>query len=79
MDTTILKDGTKQHKIKGWIGLQKPNEPMTKTKWRRTDLEYFNVNGYTQVRNKMGSITCTCKGFYFRKKCRHINELKGDF
>ena len=76
MDTITLKDGTLQHKVEGWIGIQNPDEPMTKTKWRRTDMEYHNINGYTQIRNNVGNFTCTCKGFYFRKKCRHIEELR---
>ena len=49
MDTIILKDGTRQHKLPNWIGLQKPGEPMTKTKWRRTDFEYHSIGGYTQT------------------------------
>jgi hypothetical protein len=76
MDTITLSDGSKQHTIDGWIGIQLPNTPMTKTKWRRTDLEYFNINGYTQIRNSIGSINCNCKGYYFRKNCRHIKEVK---
>ena len=78
MQTTILKDGSKQHTLDGWVGIQPPNTTMVKTKWRRTDMEYFNVGGYTQVRNQMGSVTCTCKGYHFRKKCRHIEEILND-
>ena len=76
MDTITLSDGRLQHKTGDWIGIQNPDEPMTKTKWRRTDVEYHNINGYTQMRNSVGNFTCTCKGFYFRKNCRHIKELK---
>ena len=75
MHTITLVDGTKQHNMDNWIGIQNPNEPMTKTKWRRTDVEYFNINGYTQMRNSIGNLTCTCKGYHFRKKCRHIDEV----
>jgi hypothetical protein len=28
------------------------------------------------MRNSIGSFTCTCKGYIFRKKCRHIEELR---
>ena len=76
MITKTLDNGTIQHTLENWIGIQQPNEPMTKTKWRRTDVEYHNINGYTQMRNSVGNFTCTCKGFYFRKNCRHIKDLK---
>ena len=78
MQTITLSDGSKQHTLPKWIGIQSKGDSMVKTKWRRTDLEYFNVGGYTQVRNYMGSITCTCKGYYFRKKCRHIDEVRNE-
>ena len=32
-------------------------------------------NTYT-VTNDRGSWTCTCAGFGFRRKCRHITEIK---
>ena len=76
MKTITLPDGTKEHTLPKWIGIQKPGEPMVKTKWRRTDMKYHNINGYTQMRNSIGSFTCTCKGYIFRKKCRHIEELR---
>ena len=76
MITKTLDNGTIQHTLENWIGIQQPNEPMTKTKWRRTDVEYHNINGYTQMRNSVGNFTCTCKGFYFRKNCRLIKDLK---
>jgi len=76
MNTITLPDGTKEHTLPNWIGIQKPGEPMVKTKWRRIDMEYHNINGYTQMRNSIGSFTCTCKGYIFRKKCRHIEELR---
>ena len=75
MITTTLSDGTLQHTLDGWIGIQNPNEHIHKTKWRRTDIEYYDVNGYTQMRNSIGNLTCTCKGYIFRKSCRHIKEL----
>ena len=75
MNTITLSDGSKQHTLEGWIGIQAKGKPMIKTKWRRTDMDYFNIGGYTQIRNRMGSVTCTCKGFYFRKKCKHVTEV----
>ena len=77
MITKTLKDGTIQHTLDNWIGIQQPNESMAKTKWLRTDIEYYNINGYTQMRNSVGNLTCTCKGYIFRKSCRHIKEING--
>ncbi len=76
MNTIILSDGSKQHKLPNWIGIQKPGEPMVKTKWRRLDFEYHSINGYTQTIDNRGNISCTCKGYFFRKNCRHIKELR---
>ena len=76
MKTITLKDGTLQHTLTNWIGIQKPNQPMTKTKWRRTDYEYHSIGGYTQIIDNLGRITCNCKGYHFRKNCRHIKELR---
>tara|TARA_R100001509_G_C4822205_1_gene200233 strand:- start:550 stop:786 length:237 start_codon:yes stop_codon:yes gene_type:complete len=76
MNTTILENGVKRHTLNGWVGIQQPDEPIAKTKWRRTDSKYWNINGYTITQNKFGTMTCECKGFYFRKKCRHIEEAK---
>ena len=76
MITKTLDNGTIQHTLENWIGIQQPNEPMTKTKWRRTDVEYHNINGYTQMRNSIGNFTCTCKGYIFRKNCKHIKGLR---
>ena len=78
MNTITLSDGSKQHTLPKWIGIQSKGEPMTKTKWRRTDIEYHNINGYTQMRNSIGSLTCTCKCYIFRKNCRHIKELRNE-
>ena len=76
MNTIILDNGIKQHTLEGWIGIQQPNEPMTKTKWKRTDYEYHTINGYSVIKDNVGRVTCTCKGFHFRKNCRHIKELR---
>ena len=76
MDTIILSDGSKQHNLPNWIGIQKPGEPMTKTKWRRLDFEYHSINGYTQIVDNRSRVSCTCKGYFFRKNCRHIKGLQ---
>ena len=78
MNTITLSDGSKQHTLPNWVGIQAKGEPMVKTQWRRTDMEYFNIGGYTQTSNHIGSITCTCKGYHFRKKCRHIEEIRNE-
>ena len=75
MNTIKLSDGSKQHTLDNWIGIQAVGDTMVKTKWRRTDMEYYDVGGYTQMRNSIGNLTCTCKGYIFRKKCRHITEI----
>ena len=76
MNTITLSDGSKQHTLEGWIGIEPPNTSIIKTKWRRTDFEYHSIGGYTQTIDNRGRVTCTCKGFYFRKNCRHIKELR---
>ena len=54
MNTITLPDGRLKHTTGNWIGIQNADEPITKTKWRRTDIEYYDVNGYTQMRNSIG-------------------------
>ena len=76
METTTLPDGSLKHTLEGWIGIQNPTQPITKTKWRRTDTQYWTINGYTVTRNNEGKMTCQCKGYKFRKHCRHIGEAK---
>ena len=76
METTTLPDGRLKHTLEGWIGIQNPNQSITKTKWRRTDTQYWTINGYTITRDDEGKMTCECKGYRFRKNCRHITEAK---
>ena len=76
METTTLPDGRLKHTLEGWIGIQNPNQSITKTKWRRTDTQYWTINGYTITRDNEGKMTCECKGYRFRKNCRHITEAK---
>lgn len=76
MITTTLQNGSKQHQIDGWIGIQKPNQPMMKTKWRRVDSEYYEINGYSIMRIN-GKLQCECKGYIFRKNCKHIKSIEG--
>ena len=76
MVTITLQNGTKEHTLENWIGIQYPNTPMTKTKWRRTDYTYWEVNGYTIIRDTNNHYSCECKGYMFHKKCRHIQGVK---
>jgi hypothetical protein len=78
MNTITLPNGNKQHTMKNWIGIQLPNTPMTKTQWRRTDYEYYTINGYSITKDNMGRVSCTCKGYHFRKSCRHIKEVTNE-
>jgi hypothetical protein len=86
MDTITLSDGRLQHTLKNWIGIQQPNESMAKTKWRRTDIEYYEVKSaskskpgvvytYTVTKNTLGSLSCDCLGYRYRKNCRHLKEI----
>ena len=78
MVTTTLPDGRLKHILDNWTGFQNPNEPMTKTKWYRDDVEYHEVKGstatYIVTRDNMGKINWT-DGF-FRKDIgwRAINK-----
>ena len=76
METIMLPNGRLKHTLEGWIGIQNPNQSITKTKWRRTDTQYWTINGYTITRDNEGKMTCECKGYRFRKNCRHITEAK---
>ena len=76
METTTLPDGRLKHTLEGWIGIQNPNQSIIKTKWSRTDTQYWTINGYTITRDNEGKMTCECKGYRFRKNCRHITEAK---
>ena len=78
MHTITLPNGNKQNTMKNWIGIQLPNTPMTKTQWRRTDYEYHTINGYSVTKDNMGRVSCTCKGYHFRKNCRHIKEVTNE-
>ena len=79
MISTTLLDGRIKHETPGWTGYQNPGEPMIKTKWLKDGVKYWEVKGtkniYLVTRNTSGKINCECKGFMFRKKCKHILNL----
>ena len=78
-DTTTLPDGRLKNKIEGWTGNQNPGEPMTKTRGLRDDVEYHEIQGsnsiYIVQKDRTGKVSCECKGFQFRKKCKHIMQI----
>jgi len=73
--TIMLSGGKQKHTMKGWIGYTNPNEGLNKAKWYRTDFTYHTINGYSVTEDNTGKISCNCKGFYFRKDCKHIKEV----
>ena len=87
MITKTLDNGTIQHTLKNWIGIQQPNTPMIKTKWRRTDMEYWEVQSaskskpgvmytYIVIRDTVGNMSCSCLGYRYHKDCKHIKGLR---
>ena len=79
MTSITLSDGRIKHTTPGWTGYQNPGEPMLKTKWLKDGVKYWEVKGtknmYLVTRNTSGKMNCECKGFMFRKKCKHILNL----
>lgn len=44
----------------------------------------MSIKGYVQRYTILGSrgqrtLTCTCRAFYFRKKCKHVDEARKEF
>ena len=86
-DTITLKDGRLKHRIDGWTGYQKPDEPMTKTKWYKDGTKYWEVstpsksrpgqvNTYIVTRDSDNKMSCECLGFKYHRKCRHLTEIE---
>lgn len=38
----------------------------------------WNIGGYEQVVNHFYELECTCKGFQFRKTCKHVKQLEAE-
>jgi hypothetical protein len=59
----------------GWVHEQIENQPIVQEKtW-----PVLSSNGketYTVRLTSYGSYTCNCAGYTFRRKCRHIDEVK---
>ena len=78
MISTTLSDGRIKHKMPGWVGYQSPGQSMLMTKWFKDGVKYWEVEGshtYLVTRNTTGKMNCECKGFMFRKKCKHVTEI----
>ena len=79
MNTITLTDGRLKHSIEGWTGYQNPNEPMTKTKWYKDGVKYWEIKGskntYVVKTDNRNLLECECLGFTYRKKCKHIEEV----
>ena len=89
MITKTLDNGTIQHTLTNWIGIQQPNEPMTKTKWRKKGMKYYEVKSpskskpgvvytYTIIKDTIGNMSCSCLGYRYHKDCRHLTEVSGE-
>lgn len=80
MIQNVLSDGRIKYEIPGWTGYRDPDKPMTKTKWFKDGVKYWEVEGtsstYIVTLDTLGKINCECRGFTFRKKCKHIDKIK---
>ena len=79
MNTITLSDGRIKYTTDGWIGFRNPNELMTKTKWYKNGVKYWEVKGskntYIVKANGNNLLECECLGFIYRKNCKHIKEI----
>jgi hypothetical protein len=80
MTSTTLSDGRIKHITPGWTGYQNPNEPMTKTKWFKDGTKYWEIEGtkntYVVSCDERNLLKCECLGFTYRKRCKHITQVK---
>tara|TARA_Y100001963_G_scaffold44970_1_gene63266 strand:- start:699 stop:980 length:282 start_codon:yes stop_codon:yes gene_type:complete len=88
-NTITLPDGRLKHKIEGWTGYQNPGESMTKTKWFKHGTKQWEIKSsskskpgvvysYTVLKDNLNKFSCTCLGFRYKKKCKHITEVVGN-
>ena len=79
MTSITSKDGRIKYTTEGWTGFRNPNEPMTKTKWYKDGVKYWEVKGskntYVVKTNGNNLLECECLGFIYRKNCKHIKEI----
>ena len=59
LKSITLPDGVIKYTLDDWIGYRQPGQPMLKTKWRKTNIEYWefpnskNNNVYTVQKDNM--------------------------
>ena len=80
MTSITLSDGRIKHTTPGWTGYQNLGEPMTKTKWFKDGTKYWEIEGtkntYVVSCNERNLLKCECLGFTYRKRCKHITQVK---
>ena len=85
-DTITLKDGRLKHTSGDWIGIQNPDEPMTKTKWTKKGTKSWEIESaskskpgvvytYTVIRDAGGNMSCSWLGYRYHKNCKHLKEI----
>ena len=88
MKTIKLSNGTLQHTLPGWVGIQQLNEPISKTKWtnlNRPISEQWEFEasdkskkaGFSKwvVQSINNKLECEWGGFRFKKHCKHIDQV----
>ena len=86
-DTITLSNGKLQHTSGDWIGIQNPDEPMTKTKWTKKGTKTWEIESasksksgvmytYTVTRDVVGNMSCSCLGYRYHKDCKHLKEIE---
>ena len=89
MDTITLSDGRLQHTTGDWIGIQNPNEPITKTKWTKKGTKTWEIKSasnskpgvvytYTVIKNAIGMMSCSWLGYTYHKNCKHLSEVSDE-
>ncbi len=87
MDTVTLSDGRLKHTLNDWTGYQNPDEPITKTKWYKKNMKYWDIKSNSKSKpgvvytytvtldTTINYMSCSCLGFRFHSKCKHIEEV----
>ena len=92
MNTIKLKDGNLKHTFDDdpkWVGIQQPNQPMSKTKWTNLDMPVsqtweFEASDRSKKAGFMkwvvtmvnGRLICDCGGYRFGGgQCKHTKQV----
>jgi hypothetical protein len=74
----IPKSTTFAEAVKLYEAMTIPDKPvkdnLPKSQWRVKSSTEDKI--YTVRRYGSGIWTCTCKGFYYRSECKHVNKCK---